>query len=65
MGGMTGNWIDWKPANGREMPDLPDDAVVFVRYRDGLESRGRRVDTLRWGVTGESDDIVAYRVIGE
>ena len=61
---MIENWIDWKPANEITLPDLPDDAVVVVRYRDGLESRGRRVDTLRWSDTGESDDVVAYRIIG-
>jgi hypothetical protein len=59
----AGEWTDWEPAADRQRPDLPDDAIVLVKFRDGLLSRGRRADMLRWGHDNVSDDIVAYRVI--
>ena len=57
------DWIEWKPTVYQSLPDLADDTIVFVRFRDGMESRARRVDSLRWGDNGQVDDVIAYKVI--
>lgn len=55
-------WREWD--GSQDLPVDPD-ATVLVRFRDGLESRGRRASSLRWEHTGESDDVVAFLMFDE
>lgn len=55
-------WIEWDFSNP-EGPNLPDDARVEVKFRDGAPSRTRLVSAWNWRDDGMLCDIVAYRVV--
>lgn len=57
---MSATWVDH--ASG---PNPIPNALVVVRFRDGLESKARRSDGLRWEHHGLPDDVVSYRVLAE
>lgn len=40
--------------------DLQPNDVVIVQFRDGLYSKARKVDSLRWEHVGNCDDVIAY-----
>lgn len=51
-----GDWIDW------EGGESPTSNLVEFKMRDGEEDRAMGID-LEWEHLGQSDDIIAYRVI--
>lgn len=56
-----GGWIEWK---GGECPVELLDSDVTVRFRDGeVYERRRAAREWIWRHSGESDDIVSYRVL--
>lgn len=56
---MTGEWQVWQ---GGDVPnELAETDRVFLRYRDGIESKVRIVGDLRWSHDDLPDDIVAWR----
>lgn len=69
--GGTEGWFKWY---GGEKPDLFDDTLVSVRFRDGHENHEETVGYWRdatgdlennWVHNGSSLDIVAYRVVAK
>ena len=53
---------DWTEYTDGALPP-PADALILIRFRDGLESKARRAGSCRWTWEGSNDDIVAYRVL--
>lgn len=54
-------WIEWIPLPGSGGPNIPCDAKVTIKRRDGSIGNDRR-DYYRWYHIGNVGDIVAYRV---
>ncbi len=53
---------DWTEYTEGDLPP-PADALVIIRFRDGLESKASRAGSWRWTWEDSNNDIVAYRVL--
>lgn len=71
---IIGEWDGWAVHNGQEWPNLPPNALVQVRFRDGDEDLTHEtvwhwgaedISDNNWHHSGENDpaEIVAYRVV--
>ncbi|MGB3415736.1 MAG: hypothetical protein WBA36_03610 [Mesorhizobium sp.] len=54
----------WHPWTGGECPVDPE-ALVILRYRDGIVSKIRIAGYLRWQHADLVDDILAYRIVSD
>lgn len=52
---------EWIPTYGKK-PDLPDNALIDIKFADGTEVNWHREDFWSWTQNGRDDDITHYRI---